>query len=246
LAATAEPEAKTTVPPALTTGVAIERVLVSAVVEESEQVETPRDVVAVQEPMVLFDPLEVNVGVTPEIRFELASARVIVITDVDVPSGFVGPVPVIVEFAANAAPAVNTTVPPALTTGVAIESVLVSAFVDFKVQVETPEAFDEEQAVIVFPLPVFVAVKVGTVPETGLLVASLRVMVTVDVAVLSATTGPVPVIVEFAATAAPAVNTIVPPVFKTGFVIRRVFVSAVADEKVQTDTPLASDIEQIS
>jgi hypothetical protein len=56
---------------------------------------------------------------------------------------------------------VKTTVPPVFTTGVAIARVLVSALVDFNVHVEIPEASDNEQAVMVLPLPVFVAVKVG-------------------------------------------------------------------------------------
>lgn len=54
--------------------------------------------------------------------------------------------------------------------------------------------------------PVSVARNDGTTPTTGLLCASTRVIVTVDVAVPLATTGPVPVIVELAATAAPALN----------------------------------------
>jgi hypothetical protein len=41
-------------------------------------------------------------------------------------------------------------------------------------------------------VPVSVAPNVGTIPETALLPASLRVMVTVDVAEPSATTGVVP------------------------------------------------------
>ncbi len=50
-----------------------------------------------------------------------------VTVDVAVPSATTGDVPVIVEFAATAEPAVKVTVPPVLTTGVAIASVLISA-----------------------------------------------------------------------------------------------------------------------
>ena len=52
-----------------------------------------------------------------------------------------------VELAATAIPTVKVTVPPAFTTGVAMERVFTSALVDFNVQVETPEALEEEQAV---------------------------------------------------------------------------------------------------
>ena len=62
------------------------------------------------------------------------------------PSATTELVPVIDEFAATAAPAVNVTVVPAFTTGVAIESVLISALVDFIVQVEEPAASETEQA----------------------------------------------------------------------------------------------------
>ena len=68
-----------------------------------------------------------------------------VIVDVEEPFAATGPVPVIEEKAALAA-VENTTVPPDEATGVAIDSVFVSAFDDFKVQVEIPEAFELEQA----------------------------------------------------------------------------------------------------
>jgi hypothetical protein len=41
---------------------------------------------------------------------------------------------------------VNVTVPPVAATGVTIDSVFISALVDFNVQVETPDAFVDEQA----------------------------------------------------------------------------------------------------
>ena len=74
------------------------------------------------------------------------SFNVTVTVDVATPSAITGVVPVMLEFAATGVPAVNTTVPPALTTGVAIERVLVSASAELSVQLETPEAFELEHA----------------------------------------------------------------------------------------------------
>ena len=87
-----------------------------------------------------------KVGVEPETGLLFISFKVIVTVEVAVPSATTGDVPVIVEVAATGVPAVNVTVPPALTNGVAIESVLTSALVDFIVQVEDPEASETEQA----------------------------------------------------------------------------------------------------
>ncbi len=91
-----------------------------------------------------------------------------------------------------------------------------------------------------------VAVKVGVVPAMTLLFASLRVIVMVEVVVLSAITGPVPEILDVAIAAAPGVNTTVPSDLVTGLVIRRVFVSDLVDENEHTATPPASLIEQAS
>ena len=74
---------------------------------------------------------------------------------------------------------------------------------------------------------------------TGLLLASLKVIVTVEVAVPFATTGLVPVIVELTATAEPAVKTTVPSALTTGVAMDNVFVSAVVEDKVQVDAPEA-------
>jgi hypothetical protein len=228
LAATGEVEVKTTVPSALTTGVAIERVLVSALLDLRVQVETPEAFVDEQVPITFELPVFValKVGTVPITKLLLISLRVMVTVDEAVPSAATGPVPVMVEFTATAAPASKTTVPPAFTTGVAIERILDSALVEARVQVEIPEAFDDEQIPYVLVVPVSVAPKVGIIPETALLPASLRVIVTVDVAEPSATTGVVPEIVEFIATAEPAVNTTELPAFTTGVRIERTFVSA--------------------
>lgn len=88
-------------------------------------------------------------------------------------------------------------------------------------------------------MPVPDVVKVGVRPATGLLLASRNVTVTVEVAVLSATTGPVPVMVELAAIGVPASNTTVPPVLLIGAVIERVLVSAVDEASVHVETPEA-------
>jgi hypothetical protein len=85
-----------------------------------------------------------NVGTTPETKLFPASLSVTVIVEVAVPSATTDPVPVMVEFAAIADPAVKVTVPSALTTGVRIESVLTSALVEASVQVEIPEASETE------------------------------------------------------------------------------------------------------
>jgi hypothetical protein len=56
---------------------------------------------------MLFEPDAEKVGVTPLTSLLKISFRVIVIADVEVPSGFTGPVPTIDEFTATGAPAIN-------------------------------------------------------------------------------------------------------------------------------------------
>lgn len=80
-------------------------------------------------------------------------------------------------------------------------------------------------------------VNVGVRPATGLLLASRNVIVTVDVAVSLATTGPEPVMLELAAMGVPASKTTVPPVLLIGAVMESVFVSAVVEARVQVETP---------
>ena len=172
------------------------------------------------------------------------SRSVTVTVEVATPSATTGPVPVIVEFPAKAAPAVKTVLPPALFTGEVIERVLVSALEDESVQVELPVASEAEHVPYEFVVPVFVAEKVGVNPTTGLLKMSFKVMVTEEVATPLAITGPDPMMAEFAATAEPAVNTTEPPVFATGVKIERIFVSAFVDDNVQVETPEALELEQ--
>ena len=63
-----------------------------------------------------------------------------IMVDVDVPSAVTGPVPIMVEFAGSAAPALKVTVVPVFATGVRISSVLTSALVDFSEQLDKPES----------------------------------------------------------------------------------------------------------
>jgi len=97
----------------------------------------------------------------------------------------------------------------------------------------------------VLVVPVLVALKVGTTPETKLLFASLSVIVIVEVLESFAVTGPVPDIVEFPATEVPAVKVTVPPDLENGDVILRVLTSAYVDAKVHWETPPESDKEQV-
>ena len=89
--------------------------------------------------------MALKIGLTPEIGLLKSSRKVMEIAEVDTPSALTGVVPRIVEVVALGLPGIKTTRPSAFETGVAIESVLLSAFVEESVQVETPEAFPAEQ-----------------------------------------------------------------------------------------------------
>lgn len=91
-------------------------------------------------------PVALKVGVVPLIGLLNASRIVTVTLEVATPSATTGLVPVIVDVATAGAPAMKTTVPSALTIGLAIERSLLSAFVLLRVQVETPLASVAEQA----------------------------------------------------------------------------------------------------
>ena len=69
-------------------------------------------------------------------------------------------------------------------------------------------------------------------------------MVTVEAAIPSAPTGPVPVIVEFAATGVPAKKLTVPSTLFTGAVILRVLISAFVEVSEQVLEPVAFVVEQ--
>ena len=73
--------------------------------------------------------------------------------------------------------------------------------------------------------------------------SSLIVMVIVESAVPSASTGPLPVMVD-CEPGAPATNVTVPPALITGVAMLRVFTSAFVLVKVQLETPLVSPIVQ--
>jgi len=237
LAAATGPATKRTVPSDFVTGVTIARVLLSAFVEERVHVEAPLALPTEHAESELFVPLALNVGVNPGAGLPPASLKVTVTVLVATPSAIMLLVPLIDDVAATGGPGSNTTVPPTLTTGVAMDKVFVSATVERTVHVATPLAFVALQVAWVLPVPL--VVKVGTMPATRLLKASARVIVTVERATLSAMTGPVPLMVEFAATAAPAVKTTLPPAFAMGVTIASPFVSAFVEASVQVALPLA-------
>lgn len=143
------------------------------------------------------------------------------------------------------APGTKTTVPPVLIIGPVIMSVFVSAIVEASVQVETPEAFEAEHVPYVLVLLVSVVENVGTIPATPVFVASFRVIVIVDVATPSATTGEVPVMFEFVATGPPATALKVTlfPVFTTGVTRASAFVPPTVDLSVQVAVPVKSVAE---
>ena len=87
-----------------------------------------------------------NVGVVPAMAKLLASFRVMVIVEVATPFAVMLLVPTIEEFTAEAAPGLNTTVPPLMLMGEVMLSVFVSAVLDFKVHVENPELLLAEHA----------------------------------------------------------------------------------------------------
>lgn len=243
VATAAAPATNVTLPPTLITGDAIERVLISALVLASVQVALPVTSVTEQLPTVLSEPFELKVGVWPGTGLLAASRKMTVTVEVATPSATTGLVPVMLEFAAIAAPAVNVTVPSDLLTGDVIVSVFTSAVSDDSVQDETPEALVVLHPPLALSLPVSVARKRGSTPATGLLKASIKVMVMKDVATPSAVTGLVPVMVEVATATGPATKSTLPSVFVTGVTIANVFVSALVEASVQVETPFTSPTE---
>jgi hypothetical protein len=114
-------------------------------------------------------PVVLKVGTVATIGLLKASSNVMVMLAVSVPLASVGVVPLIVEVRADTGPAVKVTLPPSFTTGVAIESALISALVEASVHVDTPLAFEAEHAPLRLVVPVLVAEKDGVTPETELL-----------------------------------------------------------------------------
>ena len=66
------------------------------------------------------------------------------IAEVERPSALTGVVPEMVVVKALGLPAIKRTAPSAFNTGVTIERVLLSAFFELSVQVETPKALPTE------------------------------------------------------------------------------------------------------
>ena len=247
LAATAAPEVKVTFPSLFETGVTIERILISAFRELKAQIDTPEESVTEQALYEFEVPVSVaeKVGVSPSTAFPFTSRRVMVMVEVAAPSATTGEVPFMDDVVATTVPAIKVTDPPLLETGVTIERVLTSARRELSVHVEIPEASETEHTPYVFVVPESVAPKVGTSPETGLLLASLKVIVMEDVANPSAITGPEPVIDEFAATAPAEVKTTSEPVFTKGVEIDSVLVSAKCEARVQVEIPEAFEAEHV-
>ena len=87
--------------------------------------------------------------------------------------------------------------------------------------------------------------KAGVSPETKLLKASLKVIVIDEVAVPSAVTELVPVIVESVLAAAPGINTtseVAAPDAPAGVAIARVLVSATLEARVQVEIPVLASL----
>ena len=96
---------------------------------------------------MLLEPLEAKTGETPETGFPFASLRVIVMVALSVLSALTGVEDTAIKDCdALGAPAMKETDPPVLATGVSRARVLVSAFLDFKVQLDVPALSDAEHA----------------------------------------------------------------------------------------------------
>ena len=128
---------------------------------------------------------------------------------VDIPSATTGPLPVMVACVATTEPAMNSTLPSGFVTGEVMLRTLLSAFVLARVHVASPFTSVTEHAETVLLVPE--ALITGVSPGTGLLPASRKVTVTVEVATPLAITGPVPETVEVAAEGADGVKVTLPP-----------------------------------
>ncbi len=136
-------------------------------------------------------------------------------------------VPTIVDVVESAAPGTNVAVVVRPKLGLVSVRVLTSAFVDFNVQVETPETLVAVHAERVLPVPE--EVNTGVIELMGWDPASLSVIVMVAKSVLSAVYGPLVEIVEVTAEATPGLNVTVVVMPKLGLVTVRVLTSGVVD-----------------
>jgi hypothetical protein len=87
-----------------------------------------------------------NEGVIPGMATFEESFSTMVTIEAALPFAVTELVPVMLEKAANAEPAANTTLPPVMLIGDEIASTLLSGVSDASVQVEIPDAFEEEHA----------------------------------------------------------------------------------------------------
>jgi hypothetical protein len=108
---------------------------------------------------VLFDPDKLKVGTVPSTAFPYWSLSVMMTLQTSVPFALQGPFPTIDDEAIEAGPCSNTTLSPTLRTGDVISKTFVSAFVDFRVQVEIPEELVAVHNEIVLEVPL--ALKTG-------------------------------------------------------------------------------------
>jgi hypothetical protein len=186
------------------------------VVDFTVNVTTPFVELGPEAALMVGDPgpeLFASVTVLPETGLLFASFRVTVIVEVVEPSAVTDPGDAVtVDCAAETAPAVKVTVAVCVTVTESVVSVAVKistpAVVDFTVNVTTPlNELDPEAGLMVGdPGPELFA-SVTVLPETGLLFASFRVTVIVEVVEPSAVTDPGnAVTVDCAAETAPAVK----------------------------------------
>lgn len=247
-AATGVPATKVTVPvtPVNPDGVARFNVFSSATVDFMVPVVIPEAFVTAAGWTRVFDvPVEANVVEVPLTGLLFASRIVTVTVPVAIPSAvtLVGKT-ASEEFAAEAGPATNVTVPVTVVSppGVVMLRVFASAAVETIEPVVTPEAFvTAAGAVIVLPEPV--DAKAAATPVIGLFVLSRSVMLTVEEATPLAVSPPEgdPEIVELLVEGAPATNptVVVRAPSPVGAVKESVFVSAKLEAIVAVATPEA-------
>ncbi len=179
--------------------------------------------------------------VTPAIGFPFASRAVTVMVDVPLPAA-IGDVAVSVDWAAETAPAVTTTVGVCVmaTASIVAETVFDSATVDDSVPVATPLAFVVPIGCVrVFPV-VGVATSTTVAPWIGFPFPSFAVTVMVEVP-LPAVIGDVAVTVDCAAETVPTFTTTVAVcvIAIASIVADTVFEPAAVELRVPVATPLA-------
>lgn len=142
------------------------------------QVETPEALVDEQLLRVFPVPEDANTGVIELKGLELVSRSVIVIVARSVLSAVWGPVEVMVEFKADASPAMNSLVVERPRFGLVSVSVIVSATVDVTVQLASPDEFVAAQLTDVTPVEEE-TLRDGVVPTIAIPAELLSVTLTV-------------------------------------------------------------------